>query len=169
MSTPGPDDDLRICAVCGRPLDTYTPPGGGEPRWMHTLSQLLDEDHPAVPVRPGEVPTVGRCDFCGEPGPQFELPAGDFIVEAAVELVVDGFLADQASRGNWSACPPCAELVAADRWGALVRRCAAVFEATVGRPMPDEAREHTGRLFLTLRRHVTGPVRPMPRVDPPSR
>lgn len=158
-------DDSQVCAVCGRVLDRYQLPGA-EWQWAHQLSDIVDgEDHPAVPALPGEVQTRGRCDFCSsdlDPTDHFIVPAASFIVEPLVELVVDGVGMDHASVGDWSACPPCAELVTAGRWSALVRRCCAEFARIYGLPsVPDEVRQHMGRMYLTLRQHIIGPVRPV--------
>ena len=68
----GVGEERQVCAVCGRILNAYVSPEGKR-SWLHTFADL-PEDHPAVPVGPGEgIIPQPRCDFCSAKDPAWEL------------------------------------------------------------------------------------------------
>ena len=143
------DPDARVCGVCGRVLDHVTFPDGSRPNfWRHTQADQ-PEDHQPVPVLPGEVPTRGRCDFCQAEDPTWVLPARDF------DLV--GL--PTGSKGDWAACDTCANLISMDRWNALLARAVASWEERHGKD--SIAPVFMGRLYRTLRKNITGAIRPL--------
>ena len=113
-----PDADDRTCAVCGRPLDHVgTKDSNGRvitEEWLHLHSD--DQDHIPVPVKPDQVRTVYRCDFC------------DIDVKKAWRVPTTDFLMPHGgtSVGDWSACAACARFVTAENWGGLVQHVASV-------------------------------------------
>jgi hypothetical protein len=134
-------ETIYICRVCRRVLDLYTDRDGV--RLQHTFQDGMVADHEADPVPASQMEQRGRCDFCNADFPEFEVPVRDFIVPD---------LAGHASAGNWAACRPCAGLIEADRWNALLRR------RDWGSPEREAAAR---RLWRAVRRNITGSIRPI--------
>lgn len=112
MTTPQPEaePEIRVCAVCHRVLDHAEGKG-----WMHTMQDRHPEDHPAVPVPEGQVPIKGRCDFCNTDEPTWRVPVATFPMPGPGGE-------RHYSQGDWAACDLCGELVARNRWDALLSR-----------------------------------------------
>lgn len=161
--------EAMICAVCGRVLDAAAevdssrPDGSGDRivGWMHGFVDQLGpdgtgEDHPAVPVRPGEVPVRGRCDFCN---------ADDPIVALSVEAFVmprHGMPGgpEHASAEDWAACKDCAVLLAGERWNDLIRRVRSE-QRRRGIVNPPEVFVQLAELYRQIALHTTGPLKPL--------
>ena len=160
----GISDQRRVCAVCGRILNSYLSPAGCQ-SWLHTFADL-PEDHPAVPVRLSDgVTAQPRCDFCSDEHPTWEVPARSFVVPGLTSGPVDN-----ASHGNWSACDRCAELIRRNQWTALRRRALAAWSdsaaaAGTGSGPTAGIDQQLAQLYRLLRRNITGPPR---RSQPPT-
>jgi hypothetical protein len=157
------DTKARVCAVCARVLDYKEPgtagilgPDHAEEGWLHLHNP---DGHLAVPVMPDEVKVNGFCDFCSDPAPSLELPARDFKLPVAA--------GGTASRGHWSCCGACAVLIEKDEWDRIVERAMQTFARINGVRPNRTARRATEALYDELRKHVTGPVRPL--TWPPTR
>lgn len=137
----GPTDQ-RACAICGRVLD-YTSGKG----WAHTFQDMMHEDHIAVPVTLDQISVIGRCDFCNEDFPAWEVPARDFPT-----------LIGTMSSGAWAACDIDADLIRHNRWDALLRRIAPLAAKKNNVP-PELIRATIAPLYNRLRKNITGPVR----------
>lgn len=143
---------IMVCAVCGYVLYTVEVPG--EPvTYRHGLDRA--DDHPIVPVTRREMPDFnGLCDFCSDPNPTWQVRALDFIV------IDVPYIERHGSNGDWAACDDCKELIAADRWGALVRRNVASGDAKglwSSKIPPVERRQIIWQLYQGLRRHLLDP------------
>ena len=99
----------KLCGVCGAGLMYWEDRG-----YAHGTPQ----DHPAVPVDPGEVVAHPICDFCSVRVPISEVwtfPAGDTIVQT-VGIV-------QATDAEpWAACEPCKDDIVERRLDRLAER-----------------------------------------------
>ncbi len=160
------DPRIRVCAVCARVLDYCLDADDAESGWRHTIGTVMDgvDDHPAVPVSPSEIHTVGFCDFCYAPDPPLEIPARDFIYPGPrLPGQTDG------SAGSWGCCEPCAALVDSNQWSRLIRRCVDGHQRRFGEPLPELAVQMVSRVHRVLRRNITGPARPSTLPRPPSR
>jgi hypothetical protein len=142
----------RVCAVCARVLDRVER-AGVTVGWRHTLIDT-PADHPAVPVRPEQVHTASRCDFCSADAPSWAIPARPFVYEGAP---------DAGSDGDWAGCDACAELIRRNRWTALRQRAVAAFAARTGAPADqlEPLGRALGRLYRQLRRNMLGPPQPL--------
>lgn len=149
-----------VCAVCGRVLDIVVSYDADAPNssqgtvvgYRHGQSDRESTDHPAVPVREGRVPTRGRCDFCNAEDPIVALPVGDFIMP--------GGGGNNASAGDWAACHHCAPLIAADRWGDLIKRVRAEQRAR-GVKHPAQVYVALAELYREIALHTTGKLKPL--------
>ncbi len=138
------DPRVRICAVCARVLD-YRETGDPEnPIFKHTPD--IVEDHPAVPVLPGEVYAVTFCDLCFAVDPVFVLPASDFAYPGGTD----------GSAGNWSICGACARDVEANRWNDILRRQSTGRYARLGEHLDAGQTDYLRKIHRLLRRHITG-------------
>ncbi len=146
------DTKVRVCAVCARVLDNFEPKDGGATRWLHTYNP---DGHIAVPVELGEIHVEGRCDFCGDLHPPFELPVRDFEYGDGTPLE------DHGSRGHWAACGPCALLLERRDWEAVIKRAVEADERRTGHPMEVGVRRELRRLYRLVQRNQLGPVRPL--------
>jgi hypothetical protein len=105
---------IMACAVCARVLDAQTD-GGRLVGYRHP-DHFTAADHVAVPVPQAQVHVEGVCDFCGDPGPDWVVPARTFAYIArafdddGTEVDVDGGLV-RNQVGNWAACARCAGYV----------------------------------------------------------
>lgn len=135
-----------MCATCRRVLDYHSLFG-----WQHTEIDS-PADHPVVPIPVTAADVASRCDFCSGERPEFLLPASDFEV-----------MKDHMSHGAWSACQYCADLITKGDWAGLVARAASVWARKERTPMPQKTRNSLTVMFGLLRKHVTGPIEPMPR------
>jgi hypothetical protein len=127
----------RLCAVCGFTLDHIE--GGG---YLHLAQVKQMADHVPVPVDPAEVswPAEVLCDFCtGVPAP-WEILTDDFVIR--------GELLSAAMRGEWMACPACADLIRRKRWTELINRVHDV--------MPHIPRRVLRETYAQLDRYMTG-------------
>jgi hypothetical protein len=138
------DDGTRVCAVCGRVLAQHQL-GRITYRYEHSVHHL--DDHPPIPVRPGEVPQQLRlqCDICvDEP--------------ITHTLVVDRELgfpsADVIYDTEWALCQVCSALVMSDDWISLRRRAFDKFVATYGGPLSEETKTDLRVMYRDLRRHL---------------
>lgn len=174
----GGEEDRKVCAVCGRILNSYDPPEGDR-SWLHTFADL-PEDHPAVPVPVGaEIIARTRCDFCNDDNPAWEIPATSFIIPGLTVELAD-ITAGNGSRGNWAACDPCAQLIARNEWTALRRRVLTAASAHTTGGADGNSTGHStdgstggvdgqlARLYRLLRRHITGPPRQSTPNQPPD-
>ncbi len=132
--------EQMICAVCGRPLDTYRDYDTQEVSYAHTRP-LERDDHVAVPVPVGQVPVVARCDFCDASDPSYVVVANSFVLPELGHVAGVGTV-DQHSHGNWAACAACAKLVERGAWGQLVTR--------VKQTAPAELRSTPRRVYLAM-------------------
>lgn len=158
--SPTPDtfpERRRICAVCGHTLDFYSwTDGSAALGWEHNSYDLEQTtiDHPPIPVSPGDVPGVPRCDFCliGEVG--YRLPAESFVIAEP-----QGGFPGHGSDGDWAACPECGTLIKAAKWNLLVER---VWNLSPHRGTLPKYELTTGYrvLFANLRKHITGDLIP---------
>lgn len=156
--------EVMVCAVCGRPLntvmsvDTSLPDGSGNRLvgWRHGMQELEGEDHPAIPVRQGQVPLRGRCDFCNAEDPIVSLPVANFIMPGPQEPGGG----QPASAGDWAACKDCAVLVARHDWQALIRRVRAE-QRKRGTINPPEVYAALAGLYREIEMHIAGPLRPL--------
>lgn len=128
--------DGRVCAVCARVLNHDSFRG-----WTHTLQDAAPEDHPPVPVRPDEVHTVTRCDFCSQDAPAWTVPARTFTA-----------LPGHGSDGDWAACDDCVHLIQENKWSALADRIVRIMRRQ-GLSADAEPLHH---LYSALRRHLRG-------------
>lgn len=141
-------DLIMMCAVCGRVLDHDSDLG-----WSHSLQDRIAEDHPAVPVPQGEVPIIGRCDFCNTDYPTMVVPARSFVV-----------IGRNMSDGDWAACTVCGKLIARNAWIALIERVIRL--SSNGALIPRAVlRQSLVTLYAKLRNNITGPPQPL---DPTS-
>lgn len=99
-------NNQRVCAVCGRVLDYVS--GAG---WRHTLTDLENEDHPAVPVALTDIAPVFRCDFCSVDDPAWSIPVESFEVSPG-----------HGSDADWAACDVCVQFVRRRSWRQLADR-----------------------------------------------
>lgn len=76
------------------------------------------------------------CDFCSSPRLFARYPARDFV---AAKLETPTRALNACSRGDWSACKSCAELIEASRWDALLERSVATFREKYGQWIPPSA------------------------------
>ena len=153
----GRTDEQRVCAVCGRILNSYVPTQG-ERSWLHTFADL-PEDHPAVPVRAAEgITPRPRCDFCSAEDPTWRLPVRSFVLPGLTAAPVDN-----GSHGHWAACDTCARLIDGNQWNALRRR--ALRDWTASSTYPDIDRQ-LAATYRLLRKNITGPLQPIP--SPPT-
>jgi hypothetical protein len=94
--------------------------------WAEVLSCARDLRARGV----GEV-TVYRenlvCDFCSDPHPAWDYEAEDSLLMAVGAR--GGAPEIHLSRGSWTACDPCHELIEADEWGDMLLRSAEGFTA----------------------------------------
>jgi hypothetical protein len=140
----------RACAVCGRVLDSVSDAFGREVGWQHTFADL-PADHQPVPVLPSEVHVRGRCDFCQDDDPGWEVPARDFIVPDQPKT---------ASSGAWAACDVCAALVRENEWDRLIARVDRSWRDRHPE-MPDAGLKVIPAVYRELRKNITGPVQPL--------
>lgn len=159
-STAGPQDELHglICAVCGRVLFEARTDDGDLIGWMHANADLVDEDHPAVPVRRGTVPTRGRCDFCNGDEQIVILPVEPFEIPVPPELAAR--IPRQMSGDEWAACKDCAVFVAKRDWYRLLLRVRREQQAR-GDRHPPVVYEQMMAMFRAIDEHITGPLRPI--------
>lgn len=136
----------HMCATCHRVLDHHSLFG-----WQHSEVDS-PADHPVVPVPVTADEVESRCDFCSGDRPEFLLPADDFEV-----------MKGHVSHGAWSACAHCAALISENNWSGLVARAATVWAKKERSPMPQKVRNSLTVMFGLLRKHITGPLEPMPR------
>lgn len=148
------DPRIRVCGVCATVLDYLRPNDpDAEPGYAHNAAaSLLDgvDDHPAVPVLPGEVYAATFCDLCYAPDPAYLLPADDFVLP-------DG---TSGSVGDWQICGGCARLVDTGRWNEIVRKVVAGMFARYGHEMGQSEIDYVKRAYRLLRQHITGSPRP---------
>ncbi len=144
--SPPPDD--QACAVCGRIL--FSIDGG----WHHAFPDLLEEDHPPVPVSRSEIPDQlrPRCDFCSAEFPEFILPVAPILLPG-----VPG-IRQQASTADWGACADCAAALERNQWNAVLRRSLDAHEAKYGPPQP-EIEQALRALHRSVRKNITGALR----------
>lgn len=154
-----------VCAVCGRVLERVSDEerGGETVGWVHPYSIRAGligerEDHVAVPVPYADLPHPDtRCDFCYEVGPQWVVPANDFV---DVDMIQDLTLPNQptvASAGDWAACDACADLISKGRWEFVINRVKRGWRARHGSPMVPLVEQHLRRQYKELRKQITGP------------
>lgn len=132
----------KICAVCGQVLDQWLG------RWIHTSEIVGVSDHIVVPVDYDEDLLVTRCDFCHDVvalTDRWVVPANDFMTPIGT-----------MSQGNWAACPPCARLVTANDWDALIERLLKRQDRDADGPPVEVIRAFVGELYAKLRTHQTG-------------
>lgn len=141
------DKDSRVCLVCGRVLNYWEGKG-----WAHTLvsTDPAEHDHPAIPVLPEEAgdQVRGRCDFCFADEVVYILPSREFVVG------IHGF------RPDWAACESCGQEISKNAWNSLLRRVWASEVARHGE-LPPEVQAHFKALYRTLRKNISGPLRPV--------
>lgn len=102
MTTP-----YRVCGVCGRGLNMYGPSPEQPEGYFH--SSPTQDDHPVVPVLPGEVVMNPNCDMCNadmSPDEVWTWPTHDF----------------HPSVGDWALCSGCHELAVNGRWEELTQQ-----------------------------------------------
>jgi hypothetical protein len=138
-----------ICAICQRVLDIYMNEDGIY--YLHTVQDETAEHEP-VPTSPSDDWSGGRCDFCNTGRPDFELPVRDFR-----SPVLDGHM----SRGNWSACPACADLIRQNAWALLVQQAIARARQLNGIEFGPLQRAGVVELYRCVRENVAGPLRPI--------
>lgn len=137
-----------ICQVCDQALHRINSADG-----MGYIHTTLDPgEHAPVPVQapPG---WRGRCDFCTDTVASFVLPARDFTVP---------YNPNASSLGDWAVCEWCALLINTNRWNTVLARAIAAHERIHGHPATDEHRTRLRSLYRTLRRNITGTLRPIP-------
>lgn len=148
---PGLPDRRRVCAVCGHTLDYYGwddgSPGLG---WDHNTYDQNETviDHIAVPVSPGDVPGVPRCDFCLIGQVAYTVPVESFVVAPG-----------HGSLGDWAACAECGTLIKANKWNLLVHR-AWELSPHRNRLPKDMLIGSISMLYANLRTHITGELVP---------
>lgn len=140
---------VMVCVECRRVLDTVT--RDGATHYAHTYQDLQDGvDHEPVPVEAPEGYRGGRCDFCSSDTPTYVLPARDFDTEF-----------NAGSAADWAVCDGCAPLIERDQWNRLLDRVSEVREAR-GHPTGEAERTAMKRLWRTLRKNITGSLKPIP-------
>lgn len=150
------EPEKRSCAVCAKVLNSFRDERTGEVSWVH--QDLLGEhDHPAVPVAQDEVATEYLCDFCNAQEPEWTVPARPF---GTGTLSVGPGELETASGENWAACGPCGRLVDTNQWNALLSRVKQSWRERQGREMPPEAENSLKSVYRTLRKNITGSLRP---------
>ncbi len=113
------EEHTRICAVCGVVLhDDYRTGATPEKGVRYWHDRPDDQDHVAVPVKPGEVPAVVRCDVCDRPATHV-VEVDDFPM---MDVVQPGLTTTRMSQGGWALDEPCAQLLDAGNVLGLVRR-----------------------------------------------
>ena len=141
-----PEGERRACAVCGRELD-YLARRVGQGGWLHRPHDA--DDHLVVPVPVEAVAAFERCDFCCTDEVRWIVPAG----------TLDGEPGISDRDGAWSACTPCALLVATNQWSALHRRVIEGYVATGSVPpgkTVDQLSAELDTLWRWLRPNITG-------------
>lgn len=138
-----------VCVECRRVLDIVFTDDG--PRYDHSVADLAD--HEPVPVEAPDGYRGGRCDFCNSDNPSHVLPARSFLTEMPMH----------GSDDDWAACTDCAVLIERDQWNRLLDRVWTC-RAERGQPHGDAERAATKRLWRTLRKNVTGSLRPIARL-----
>lgn len=155
------DPRIRVCGVCATVLDhigdaTPQHPDRAERRtangFAHTWGAVAagHDDHPPVPVEPGEVFAAAFCDFCYAPDPDHVLPARPFVY-------VDG---ENASLDDWGICDTCANLVERNRWNVILRRVGDGHFALYGEKLTRVQLDMIRRNHARLRVNITGAPRP---------
>lgn len=141
----GAPTEIWVCGVCGTVLDYWaTTDGWAHPGWM------VDEDHVAVPVREGQVITVGHCDFCFAEKPVAALHVRSF------QTAAPGF----GSAGDWAACEHCARLIRQRQWQELTAHSIKSWEGRHGPMMPEMKGQIRG-LYRMVREHSDGDLQPL--------
>lgn len=140
--------DVMICQTCRQVLSKHT--RGQSVHYEHG-EQDLPNNHPAIPI---EAPAdyLGRCDFCNGGIPAYLVPARDFRLPGSET---------DWSQGDWAACVECAPLIERNEWSALIRRIVDLYEPAHGYPMSDIGRSSMRAMYRSLRKNITGPLRPM--------
>lgn len=103
----------QMCAVCHARLNAKEDSNGNLVKWVHGVIV----DHEARPVPEVLEDSILVCDFCLEPHPTWDMPAG---LMTPVEAAEDDTLL--ISMSDWAACNACKELVEQDKYPALVER-----------------------------------------------
>lgn len=142
----------HMCGTCRRVVNWFEPVDGSPGRWVHS-AQDLAADHAVEPV-PVDGTVRGRCDFCSVDNPTWVLPARPF------EVVKGPGMGFHSVDDTWAACDACAELIRANHWLALVDRVLDTFPTEDGKPTLSDQFMLVA-LYNTLRRNVTGPLRPI--------
>lgn len=142
----------RVCAVCARVLNHHEVNG-----WQHALQD--PDDHPVVPVLPGEVQCRSRCDLCSAE------PTVSFIVSEPIELVAvaddDEQLAVSRSDSTWACCAVCDRLIRKRRWAEVSERSLRAMSAQQGGAMvPAEVATTLRQLHQVIAANMVGqPIR----------
>jgi hypothetical protein len=141
-------EDQHCCAVCGLMLDLFEPASQRLPSaWVHP-TQDLPEDHPAVPVRVADLPSIrSHCDFCSADAPRWIVPARSF-----TEPFLPGATLAGSSVGAWAACDVCVDYIRLDRWNALQKRVLSL----LGSNELAMAERALSKLYRLLRSSITG-------------
>lgn len=134
------------CRTCGRVLTTTTDDTGTH----HRHDPADPDDHEAVPVVPE--PVHGRCAFCSAEDPTHVLPAKEFALPSAPDLI---------NAADWAACDGCAALLRNEHWDWLLDRVVARFHAVYGYSMPNSVHAHLAELYRALPLAVTGALCPL--------
>lgn len=148
------DPRLRVCGVCATVLDYIKPNDPNtEPSFQHNAAAVLlseADDHPPVPVLPGEVYAATFCDLCFAPDPVYLLPADDFVFPDGVN----------GSIGAWQICGHCARLVDLGRWNEIARKVVAGMFTRHGHEMSEPEIAFVKRTHRLLQQHITGSPKP---------
>jgi hypothetical protein len=99
----------------------------------------------------GIMPEPGHevCDFCSSPFVYAAYAAEDFITPIDSDWITE-------SKGAWSACQPCSELVDQERWDDLLKRSVEAFAAKYGVPfhMIGPLKEQISKIHEGFRKHL---------------
>ncbi|WP_460866820.1 hypothetical protein [Nocardioides pakistanensis] len=151
----GPEDPMEpeehVCGVCGRALDFARDLDTGETAYVHAARDRPTDDHPVVPVKRGEVPSLDRCDVCLADGPVWRLPTRPFTTPRG-----------ESTSADWLLCAECGKRVERNDWNGLTRRGITAAEERHGIEFKDWAREEMKGLYRQVRKNVTGALRPFP-------
>lgn len=144
------NEDIMICAICGRVLDRFVEHGTGRVAFQHTIQDSSPEDHPAIPIPDPEMQKqkIGRCDFCNADFPKWGIPAREFEMPG---------LPGHFSDGDWAACDTCRILIEKNRWDTLARRAV---ENHQGNPLvtKEVIKANLVTMYNRLRKNITGPA-----------
>lgn len=150
------NEQIMVCAVCGRVLDRFEDDENGQVSFQHTLqdSGPDGEDHPAIPIPDREMnqeQKIGRCDFCNTDYPTWGIPARAFPMPD---------LPGHFSDGDWAACEFCKTLIVKNHWDTLTRRATENYRSNM--PVPKEIlRAKLAMMYNRLRKNINGEPYPL--------